>query len=45
MDGVDLFPNAQVWMQKEDCNYFVGAAWQKNGGGDYNKRDVRKLLN
>ena len=44
MDGVDLFPNAQVWMQKEDYNYFVGAAWQKDGGGDYNKRDVRKIV-
>jgi len=27
MDGVNLFPNAQVWMQKEDYNYFVGAAY------------------
>ena len=44
MDGVDLFPNAQVWMQKEDYNYFVGAAWQKEGGGDFNKRDVRKIV-
>ncbi len=44
MDGVDLFPNAQVWMQKEDYNYFVGAAWQKDGGGDFNKRDVRKII-
>lgn len=44
MDGVDLFPNARVWIQKEDYNYFVGAAWQKDGGGGFNKRDVRKLL-
>ncbi len=44
MDGVDLFPNAQVWMQKEDYNYFVGAAWQKDGVGDFNKRDVRKIV-
>lgn len=44
MDGVDLFPNAHVWMQKEDYNYFVGAAWQKDGGGDFNKRDVRKIV-
>ena len=44
MDGVDLFPNAHVWIQKEDYNYFVGTAWQKDGGGDFNKRDVRKLL-
>jgi len=44
MDGVDLFPNAQVWIQKEDYNYFVGAAWQKDSGGDFNKRDVRKII-
>lgn len=25
-DGANLFPNAQVWMQKEDYEYFVGAA-------------------
>jgi glyoxylase-like metal-dependent hydrolase (beta-lactamase superfamily II) len=29
VDGVDLFPNAHVWIQKEDFNYFVGAAWQQ----------------
>ena len=44
MDGVDLFPNARVWMQKEDYNYFVGAAWQKKGGGDFNKRNVRQII-
>lgn len=44
MDGVDLFPNANVWIQKEDYHYFVGDAWQKDGWGDFNKRDVRKLV-
>ena len=45
MDGVDLFPNAQVWIQKEDYNYFVGNAWTKGGeNGGFNKRDVRKLI-
>ena len=43
-DGVDLFPNAQVWIQKEDFNYCVGAAWQKDGNKGFNKRDVQKLL-
>ncbi len=44
-DGVDLFPNATVWMQKEDFNYFVSTAWQKEGDhGGFNKRDVRKLV-
>ncbi len=45
IDGIDLFPNAHIWIQKEDFNYFVGAAWQSNGNnGGFNKRDVRKLI-
>ena len=45
IDGVRLFPNAQVWIQKEDYYYFVGAAWQnEDDHGGFNKRDVRKLL-
>jgi glyoxylase-like metal-dependent hydrolase (beta-lactamase superfamily II) len=26
-DGLSLFPNAQVWMQKDDYGYYVGGAW------------------
>jgi glyoxylase-like metal-dependent hydrolase (beta-lactamase superfamily II) len=45
IDGIDLFPNAQVWMQQDDFYYYVGAAWQKGGfAGGFNKRDVRKLI-
>jgi glyoxylase-like metal-dependent hydrolase (beta-lactamase superfamily II) len=45
IDGIDLFTNAHVWMQKEDFNYCVSAAWQKGGNhGGFNKRDIRKLL-
>ena len=29
--GINLFPNAMVWMQEADFNYFVGGAWQPNG--------------
>ena len=29
IDGLGLFPKAHIWIQKEDYNYFVGAAWQK----------------
>jgi len=45
IDGVGLFPNAHVWIQKEDFNYFVSTAWQKgehNGG--FAKRDVRMMI-
>lgn len=45
IDGIDLFPNAQVWIQRDDYCYFVGNAWQKDGlEWGFNKRDVRKLL-
>lgn len=45
IDGVGLFPNAHIWIQKEDFNYFVSTAWQKgehNGG--FAKRDVRMMV-
>lgn len=43
--GIDLFPNAMLWMQKDDFDYFVGPAWQKNGVTDgLNKKDVFKLI-
>ena len=45
VDGIDLFPNAHLWVQKEDYNYFVGTAWQKDGRQmGFEKRDVRKLV-
>jgi glyoxylase-like metal-dependent hydrolase (beta-lactamase superfamily II) len=45
IDGIDLFPNAHVWIQKEDFNYFVGTSWQKDGNnGGFDRRDVRKLI-
>lgn len=45
MDGIDLFPYAKIWIQKDDYNYFVGTAWQKDGlSFGFNKRDVRKLV-
>jgi glyoxylase-like metal-dependent hydrolase (beta-lactamase superfamily II) len=47
IDGVGLFPNAHIWIQKEDYNYFVGNAWQGGMNGDnggFNRRDVRMLV-
>jgi glyoxylase-like metal-dependent hydrolase (beta-lactamase superfamily II) len=45
IDEIDLFPKAHFWMQKEDYNNFVGAAWQEpKSTGGFAKRDVRKLL-
>lgn len=44
--GVNLFPSAQIWMQKDDYDYFVGAAWQKNGFNEgFYKEDVKNIVN
>lgn len=43
--GIDLYPQAMVWMQKEDYNYFVGAAWQVDGNKNgFNPKDVKKIV-
>jgi glyoxylase-like metal-dependent hydrolase (beta-lactamase superfamily II) len=43
--GINLFPNAKVWMQKDDFSYFVGGAWQENGfSRGYQKNDVRNII-
>ena len=45
IDGIDLFPKATLWMQKDDYDYFVGAAWQKGAmSGGFQKEDVRKIV-
>lgn len=36
-DGMDLFPNAHIWVQKDEYNYYTGEAWQQprtHGGID-----------
>ena len=36
-DGMDLFPNARIWVQKEELEYYAGSAWQSrrtHGGID-----------
>ena len=30
-DGMDLFPNAKIWIQKDEYGYYTGAAWQAGG--------------
>jgi glyoxylase-like metal-dependent hydrolase (beta-lactamase superfamily II) len=27
-DGMDLFPKARIWIQKEELEYYAGTAWQ-----------------
>ncbi len=36
-DGMDLFPSARVWLQKDELEYYAGEAWQSrrtHGGID-----------
>ncbi|HEY6332433.1 MAG TPA: N-acyl homoserine lactonase family protein [Blastocatellia bacterium] len=44
-DGIDLFPNAKIWIQKDEYSYYTGAAWQPGGnhGGVY-PEDVLALV-
>ncbi|MFB9844829.1 N-acyl homoserine lactonase family protein [Mucilaginibacter ginsenosidivorans] len=44
IDGVGLFPNAHIWIQKDDYNYFIGALPEKpDSNAGYNKRDIVKM--
>lgn len=43
--GIDLFPNATVWMQREEFAYYTGEAWQPGGDhGGVDPDDVATLV-
>ena len=45
LDGVDLFPKARIWIQKDEYIYYTGEAWQKtNTHGGINSNDVMTLV-
>jgi len=45
MGGIDLFPKATVWIQKEEFQYYTGAAWQPGGDhGGIDPEDVQALV-
>jgi glyoxylase-like metal-dependent hydrolase (beta-lactamase superfamily II) len=45
IDCKTLFPNAQVYIQKDDYNYVTRMSWQKGGvNAEFNKRTVRELI-
>jgi len=45
MGGIDLFPKAAVWIQKEEFRYYTGDAWQPGGHhGGIDPEDVRQLV-
>ena len=44
-DGMDLFPNARIWIQKDEYSYYTGAAWQPGGRhGGIEPDDVLTLV-
>jgi len=45
MGGVDLFPKAQIWIQKQEYAYYTGEAWQPGGQhGGIDPDDIGALL-
>jgi glyoxylase-like metal-dependent hydrolase (beta-lactamase superfamily II) len=45
MGGLDLFPKAQVWIQKEEYRYYTMDAWQPGGDhGGIDPEDVKELV-
>ena len=44
-DGMDLFPKARIWIQKEEFEYYAGQAWQsKDTHGGIDSEDVLALV-
>lgn len=42
---LDLFPNATVWIQREEYGYYTGHAWQKGGNtSNIDPADVLALV-
>jgi glyoxylase-like metal-dependent hydrolase (beta-lactamase superfamily II) len=40
-DGMDLFPKAHIWLQKDEYIYYTGPAWQEKGNhGGIDSDDV-----
>lgn len=44
-DGMDLFPKARIWLQKDEYVYYTGEAWQaRNTHGGIDPDDVMALV-
>jgi glyoxylase-like metal-dependent hydrolase (beta-lactamase superfamily II) len=45
VDGVDLFPKATVWIQRDEYRYYTGEAWHARGThGGVDEEDMVALL-
>jgi glyoxylase-like metal-dependent hydrolase (beta-lactamase superfamily II) len=44
-DGLDLFPKARVWVQRDEYDYYTSAAWQPGGKhGGIDPEDVMMIV-
>jgi glyoxylase-like metal-dependent hydrolase (beta-lactamase superfamily II) len=44
-DGADLFPNARIWLQKDEYTYYTGEAWHnRRTHGGIDPDDVRSYV-
>jgi glyoxylase-like metal-dependent hydrolase (beta-lactamase superfamily II) len=44
-DGMDLFPNARIWIQKDELQYYAGEGWQtKDNHGGIDPEDILTLV-
>ena len=45
LGGIDLFPNAVIWIQREEYRYYTTDAWQPGGDHDgIDPEDVQELV-
>jgi len=45
LGGIDLFPKATVWIQRDEFRYYTGEAWQPGGDhGGIDPADVQELV-
>jgi glyoxylase-like metal-dependent hydrolase (beta-lactamase superfamily II) len=45
LGGIDLFPKAIIWIQKDEFRYYTGEAWQPGGDhGGIDPEDVTELV-
>jgi glyoxylase-like metal-dependent hydrolase (beta-lactamase superfamily II) len=45
MGGIDLFPKATIWIQKDEFRYYTAEAWQPGGDhGGIDPEDVQQLV-
>jgi glyoxylase-like metal-dependent hydrolase (beta-lactamase superfamily II) len=43
--GIDLFPSARVWVQKDEYDYYAGEAWQSRAShGGIDAEDVLEIV-